>query len=1272
MRILQCSAMKNKLNYFLLFTSIMWLSGCVSVRPKAYYDKNVSNWEALAPPDTVAISHTVYLIGDAGQSGKDKEPAFRLLEKMLYKSIDTSYGPNPKDPTIRDTIITYTSEADGTVIFLGDNIYYKGMPKEDDADRKEMEHRIIEQMKIVKNYKGGKYFIPGNHDWGGNEGGPDGPDVLKRQEDFVEAYLDSANVFLPSNACPGPVEVPVNDNLVIVFIDSQWWLHKWRKPVGPENGCNVDSKFDLVVQLTDILEKNREKNVVICQHHPLMTNGNHGGFYTFKDYFFPLTLIRDNLFIPLPVIGSIYPFARKYGISRQDVSHPEYDQMIKAFLGAMQDQKYVVFAAGHEHSLQFHKYGDINHIVSGTGCKDSYVAKGNGALFSVEKEGFVKINYYSNGEVWSEFWIAEKNGEEGKLVFRNPLYAQLPRTIRALPEEERNFRDSAITMQAGNEYRAGRFSNFLLGKHYREEWITPVTVKYLDMKSEAGGLNPIKKGGGRQTTSIRFSAKNGFEYSLRTVNKDPASVLPSNLRETFAEDLLQDQISSSHPYASLTTPLMAEKAGIIHTTRKLVYVPITPLLGHYIDDVGGKLGILEVRPHENMRKLTKYGNCDNVVSTRTMYFNLKSDNENSIDEALYLRSRLFDMLINDWDRHEDQWLWAEYEYGDKKIYRPVPRDRDQAYTKYDGVIPFILSRKWAVRNLHNFSYDYGDIEGLNLSGGNLDRNLLTRLGKNDWLRIADSMKVALDDATIENAIRQMPEEAFKISGEEIIAKLKSRRDKLTEAAFTYYRILAKNIEILASDEDEIAYIQRLNDRQVRVRLYDRKGEKKGELFYDRTFDKEDTKEIRLFMLGGEDSVLIVGDVKKSIKIRVIGGEGKDLFQEESKVKGMERMSSFYDSKEEKNVHRGKEGSKHLSAKYDIEQYEIDAFQYNHLGPKIYMEFNVDDGLFIGGGIVRKTHGFRKEPFKSYHSLAGNIATKTMSYNLKYSGNFYSLLGKDLDLIIDGLMTGPKYTLNYFGEGNETVMDTSSIYFYRIRTSRAFLYPSVHKRFSRYFKVGLGPLLESAKVVKEKDKIVLNENLTPPEELRTKVFGGAKLFTEIDLRDVPKFTRRGSYWRNEATYLTDLNSDSTKFLNLNTDFTFFITPPARIDFTIALRIGGGHNIGAYNFYQSNFLGGNTNLRGFRNTRFAGRSSIYQNTELRLKISNFKNYVLTGTWGLLGFSDQGRVWVPGEDSKAWHWAYGPGAWINFYNQILISTHYGFSKEGGYFTIKGGMFF
>jgi outer membrane translocation and assembly module TamA len=162
------------------------------------------------------------------------------------------------------------------------------------------------------------------------------------------------------------------------------------------------------------------------------------------------------------------------------------------------------------------------------------------------------------------------------------------------------------------------------------------------------------------------------------------------------------------------------------------------------------------------------------------------------------------------------------------------------------------------------------------------------------------------------------------------------------------------------------------------------------------------------------------------------------------------------------------------------------------------------------------------------------------------------------------------------------------------------------------------------------------------------------------------------WFTEANYFKEANNGKDNFLQLRSDASFYGTPNISFPVTAALKIGGATNLGDYKFFQSNFLGNNSNLRGYRNNRFAGKSYVYQNSELRFKLSTFRNYILTGNFGLFGFFDSGRVFSDMPEANKWHSAYGPGAWVNLYNRFLISAGYGISKEGRYFSINSGFSF
>ncbi|MCZ6780843.1 MAG: hypothetical protein O7C73_04285 [Nitrospirae bacterium] len=118
----------------------------------------------------------------------------------------------------------------------------------------------------------------------------------------------------------------------------------------------------------------------------------------------------------------------------------------------------------------------------------------------------------------------------------------------------------------------------------------------------------------------------------------------------------------------------------------------------------------------------------------------------------------------------------------------------------------------------------------------------------------------------------------------------------------------------------------------------------------------------------------------------------------------------------------------------------------------------------------------------------------------------------------------------------------------------------------------------------------------------------------------------------------------------------------------MRAGGAHVL----FYAASTLGGQTNLRGFRSTRFSGRSSFYTNAELRLEWFSLKGAYLPGRLGILGFIDNGRVWTDDESSDQWHQGYGGGLWYNVVEEIVLSFTYGESNESTYMLSGIGFLF
>lgn len=143
----------------------------------------------------------------------------------------------------------------------------------------------------------------------------------------------------------------------------------------------------------------------------------------------------------------------------------------------------------------------------------------------------------------------------------------------------------------------------------------------------------------------------------------------------------------------------------------------------------------------------------------------------------------------------------------------------------------------------------------------------------------------------------------------------------------------------------------------------------------------------------------------------------------------------------------------------------------------------------------------------------------------------------------------------------------------------------------------------------------------------------------------------------------LNNYANNFGQLNASAAFYKKLDKRANFVIADRFGGTLTAGKHTFYQSAFIGGEGTLLGFRQYRFAGDHSFYNNLEMRVKLADFVSYVLPGQLGLVGFHDIGRVWRKNENSDRWHQGVGGGFYFAPASMAMIRVIAAHSKEGWY---------
>ncbi|MGB0931863.1 MAG: hypothetical protein ACPGVB_13860, partial [Chitinophagales bacterium] len=826
--------------------------------------------------------------------------------------------------------------------------------------------------------------------------------------------------------------------------------------------------------------------------------------------------------------------------------------------------------------------------------------------------------------------------------------------------------DETVTMPAGAHYKAGKGKRTFFGEHYRDAWTTPVKVPIIKLSEVEGGLKPLKKGGGMQTLSLRLENEEGNQFVLRTIDKDPSSVVPDEFKETFAVDLIQDQISAGHPFGAFAIPRMAEAVGVYHTNPKYVFVGDDPNLEEFQKTFANRLYLFEERPNDDETDRPFFGSAEDIEGTPDVIEKIQEDHDHVVDEHLTARSRLFDTFINDWDRHDDQWRWAQIDTGKGKVYQPIPRDRDQAFYKFDGVLPSMTNRKWGMRKFQKFDHEVRDIAGIAFNGRYFDRNFTTRLNKKDWLDIAEEMQTQLTDEIIEAAIRDMPEELFDIDGKDIIAKLQSRRKLLVNTAERLYDHLSKIVTVVGSDDKEDFQIDFVNDKDVEVTVYrlSKKKENRQSIFYQRTFHANETQEIRLFGLGKDDQFTIKGSGKRNILVRAIGGKGNDVFTDETTGSG--KKVKIYDTKEGNKLDLVSGAVNKTSKDTMANYYDRKEFKNNVVTPALFFGFNPDDGLLLGGGVTIVTHGFRKYPYAAKHTIVGNASLAAEAFNFKYNGDFTDAVGKwNLNLDLDARI--PNATYNFFGLGNETPefgLDNSLFVerdndFNRVRLQQVNFHPSIRQTWNdERQSISFGPHYQWTDVERTEGRFVdlVGSGLTA-KDFAASQYVGAKLKYQYARVNHPQMRLQGVVFNLDASWNNRIDKNQDKdFIRLGGELNGYIPLSRKAIF--AVRVGGAHNFGDFEFFQANTIGNVQNFRGVRRFRYAGQTNFYQNTDLRIKLFDIKNYILPTTVGVILFNDFGRVYVDNDTSDVMHHAYGGGIFFAPFGMAVFRATYGVS--------------
>ena len=1225
---------------------VLLLSACATFKAQ-YADEDFKTQNLPVKP----IDNIFYLVGDAGKS-----PMNGYSDALLAFKKYLAQEPNNTS--------NYT-------IYLGDNIYPAGLPKKNHQERKEAENALNAQINAVSDFKGKTVFIPGNHDWYAN-----GLKGLKRQEKYIEDALGK-NTFQPENGCPLE-SIDVGETIQLIIIDTQWYLENWNDNPGINDDCEIKTRERFFLEVEGELKKAQNKTIVFAMHHPMYTNGVHGGQFAATKHLFP-----SQKKIPLPGLATLAAQLRTQGgVSIQDRYNERYDELMKRLETLAVDSEKLVFVSGHEHTLQYIEEGRIKQIVSGSGTKESYATLSDNGLFSYGKQGFAKLVVYRDGSSWVQYFSAV-NGEPKPIYQKEIIPPNAPDfDTSELPDSFPNTVE--VSIYSKEETNKSGFFEAIWGENYRDVYSKKITAKVATLDTLYGGLEIVRKGGGHQTRSLRLKLKDGRELNMRALRKSATqyiqtvvfkeNYIQNEFDETIVEDLILDFYTAAHPYAFLAVPKLADVAKVLHTNPKLYYIPKHKHLGKYNDEYGGELYMIEERPEDNYTDEKNFGYADDIESTHDIIEKIRKDEEYKIDEVAFVRARLFDMLIGDWDRHQDQWRWAQFDQpnGDK-VYRPIPRDRDQVFSNFDGTLLDIgRTISSATKQLQVYDAELKDIRWMNNAGHKLDKALIKQADKTVWLEQAKFLMSQITDKVIETAFNDLPKEIQDKSIEDIKINLKGRRDNLIDIATRYSNYLDELVILTATDKDDYIEITRTADKETRVQIWRIKDGEKADVIVDRTYHRDITKEIWVYGLDDKDVFEVNGKANNLIYTRLIGGQGNDTY----KINNGRRIK-VYDHKSKKNtVETNKGGQLKFTDNYNSNLYNFKKFisKTSVVTPSI--GFNPDDGFKIGVGLIKTTKGFERNPFSQQHKFNSGYYFATKGFDLRYNGQFANIFG-EWNLHVGGIYTSANFTNNFFGIGNETENndDDLELDYNRVKTSILGFDIGAMKSSGYGSDYGFRAVFEGIKLDDTDNRFITDFVPASNEAFYERRFFTA-LETEFNYHsaDDEIATSRGMDFNIVAGAKTEIEEFNNIFGYVNAHLGFYNALSVnrklvlKTDFRTQLRFGDD-----FLFYQGANIGdGGAGLRGYRRERFTGKNSFVTNADVRYSFNSFKTGWFPMQIGVFSGVDVGRVWVKNDDSEKWHNSYGGGFWVAVADAVAGTFNFFTGADGLRFSFGFGLNF
>lgn len=701
-------------------------------------------------------------------------------------------------------------------------------------------------------------------------------------------------------------------------------------------------------------------------------------------------------------------------------------------------------------------------------------------------------------------------------------------------------------------------------------------------------------------------------YNLLVQTELDASYKVSEVKNTELENTLRKVEKLSFPFANILTSKLAEQLQLENNR------PI--LVAH-----NGSIQELSLNDKE-------------LLSTEKALNKLHNDSSIILDQSLYLRHQLLNLIIGNTNTSYKDYNWKIVSSSESATIVPYINSYNNQYMSFDGTYKLITQLIQSYKHLEPYNERIKNIKKVSKKFVGFDVNVLSDLSFESWEQEITYIKNALNETVVDDIMKQLPKGIVSSKTENLFEILKQRIANLDAIGLSYYNLISPHKVVVATDSNNLIDVKRI-DNGVTIHVYNEVGGKNNPI-KSYTFYSEDTKNIWIYGLKGNDYFEVYGRANTYIPIKLIGGGSSDKYE----IRNGKKVVVYDDKSQSFIVQKDKSRLK-LSDDNNVTNYISN--KYKHTTNRVKPKFgaNPDDGLFIGAVNEYKILGFSQNPFSQLHQISANFYISTQGFSVSYYGEKVNVY-KEFNAFVKLAYQSPNYSTNFFGFGNETPNydDNLKLDYNRVRMEHFDVAFGGVKRHKNY-NLSTNLFFESRKIDDTPDRFVSSETLFFPDDnfFDRKNYVGISGEYEYksltlpmaeDLIIVPKIEFKVTSNTNEFSATNGLVKPSV----------FLERPFYNDKISLDAKVTYQHVLGDdVPFYQAASIGGISGMRGYRNQRFTGQSSLIASTNLKWFIKDLKSDILPMQLGVLGGFDAGRVWLENESSSMIHTDFGAGLWL-----------------------------